>query len=1077
MQTLCSLPPNNVYLNPQIREGYIRKYPNLKQTTKPALSPLYSLPHSKPPPPPPSPPMPLLPFLLILTTFPSPSSPSPSESSALLSFKHSITLDPTSYLSTWTLSASHCTWPGVTCEPLSGEVYVTSVTLSSLSLSGRLSPDIFLLPHLKLLELSRNNLSGEIPTGISNCTNLEALLLDENNIQGNIPAELGKLSNLKVLDLSRNNLSGEIPPEIAGCTNLEALALNQNALQGGIPGEIGRLARLKVLELSRNRLIGPLPPLLFRNQCFSLTELKLAGNFLTGGIPLDISGCTNLEALILGWNIFEGEIPREIGKLSNLKVLDLSRNSLTGRVPRQLSNCQNLSVLILTNLDNVEEFNAFTGGIPREILEMPSLEILWAPRANLDFEFPKYRKINRCNLRIMNLGQNYISGKVPNWIANCSKLEFLDLSSNYLNGSLPVLLPVSCMAYFNVSRNFLSGPIVFDACAKSTILEGENANVYDYDSYYRELFNGAVKDSYLSDDSLVVLHDFSWNWFSGPLPILELGFEKDFSYGLSLDHNMINGLIPNDFFGLCKDEKLNGFAVNLSSNYLSGNLDLISNCAQLKSFESANNSLNGSISISTGDLQLLENLILKGNNLSGEIPSQIGKMISLKTLDLSLNALFGTIPTSLPNASRLETLVLSHNKLCGNIPPNLSNLVNLTTLDLSFNNLSGEIPSNFKNPINCDSFYNNPFLNPCPKPHFSPPTEISEKRGTKLKTTIIIASTTIASLLISSFIISLFLLYLRKIRRKNVRISILRKKLIVTFTETPLELTYENIIQSTNNFSLQNLIGTGGFGSTYKSEPVLNYFLAIKRLSMNKFHGLKQFDAEIQTLGRIKHKNLVTLIGYHTSSTETFLIYNYLSKGNLETFIQKNNKTTFVQIYKIALDVAQAICYLHYSCTPRIIHRDIKPSNILLDEKLNAYLSDFGLAKLLERSETHSTTDVAGTFGYVAPEYAATCRVSDKSDVYSFGVVLLELISGKKTLDESFVEFGDGFNIVNWGRLLVREEREDEFFGVGLREEGFEVREKLVRVLRLGLSCTDESVLARPSMRGVVSALKQLRSL
>lgn len=299
---------------------------------------------------------------------------------------------------------------------------------------------------------------------------------------------------------------------------------------------------------------------------------------------------------------------------------------------------------------------------------------------------------------------------------------------------------------------------------------------------------------------------------------------------------------------------------------------------------------------------------------------------------------------------------------------------------------------------------------------------------------------------------------------------------MVTFADAPTEVNYDNVVRATGNFSIRNLIGTGGFGSTYKAELVPGFLVAVKRLSIGRFQGLQQFDAEIKTLGRIRHENLVTLIGYHVGETEMFLIYNFLSGGNLETFIhdRSGKNVQWPVIHKIAIHIAQALAYLHYSCVPRIVHRDIKPSNILLDEELNAYLSDFGLARLLEVSETHATTDVAGTFGYVAPEYATTCRVSDKADVYSFGVVLLELMSGKKSLDPSFSEYGNGFNIVAWAKLLIKERRSSELFSPELWEVG--PKENLLGMLKLASTCTVESISIRPSMKQVVEKLKQLRS-
>ncbi|KAL0807262.1 hypothetical protein Bca101_099754 [Brassica carinata] len=171
---------------------------------------------------------------------------------------------------------------------------------------------------------------------------------------------------------------------------------------------------------------------------------------------------------------------------------------------------------------------------------------------------------------------------------------------------------------------------------------------------------------------------------------------------------------------------------------------------------------------------------------------------------------------------------------------------------------------------------------------------------------------------------------------------------------------------------------------------------------VGRFQGDQQFDAEILSLETVRHPNLVMLIGYHASETEMFLIYNYLSGGNLEDFIKERSKPALEWkiLQKIALDVARAVAYLHEQCSAKVLHRDIKPSNILLDNNYNAYLSDFGLSKLLGTSQSHG---VAGTIGYVAPEYAMTCRVSEKADVYSYGIVILELISDKRAAGSFFL--------------------------------------------------------------------------
>ncbi|MBA0685730.1 hypothetical protein Goari_013379 [Gossypium aridum] len=562
---------------------------------------------------------------------------------------------------------------------------------------------------------------------------------------------------------------------------------------------------------------------------------------------------------------------------------------------------------------------------------------------------------------------------------------------------------------------------------------------------------------------------------------------------------MFNGSSHKELMSDC--DKLHSVSVNLNENKIVGGMGktFFLDCVRLIEFEAAYNQIEGSIDPCIGNLTMLEWLDLRGNrlsgslpnqlgklknltwislgknNLSGEIPPELGQLALLKVLDLSHNFLTGSIPASLTNAGNLETILLDHNRLYGEIPPSFSLLSHLTVLDLSFNDLSGSIPR-LQHQTNCSSFRGNRLLQECLFSAVPPggprgPSKFQKGRNSE---PLIIAAITSAFVLLC--MVAVVVIICRFRRKKVRRLGALEEKVVVTFADAPNELNYDNVVSATGNFSTRNLIGMGGFGSTYKAELVPGYHVAVKKLYIGRFQGVQQFDAEIRTLGRIRHKNLVTLIGYYVGENEMFLIYNYLSGGNLETFIHdKSGKNEqWSVIYNITVDIAQALAYLHYSCVPRIVHRDIKPSNILLDENLNAFLSDFGLARLLEVSETHATTDVAGTFGYVAPEYATTCRVSDKADVYSFGVVMLELLSGKKSLDPSFSEYGNGFNIVEWTKLLVKEGRPSAVFSAQLWETG--PRENLLGMLRLAYACTAETLSVRPSMKQVLEKLKQLKN-
>lgn len=962
----------------------------------------------------------------------------------LLHLKSSISSDPSNHLSNWNSTSDYCSWYGVTCDRSTGRV--TALILDGDGLTGTLPSTIADLSELRTLSVPHNAFSGEIPESIGELRFLQVLELQGNNFSGNIPDQITNLQFLQLLNLSFNSLSGGIPRKLIGQVNLADVDLSNNDLLGAV-----------VVDSESG--------------CEQLTQLKLSNNYLTDNIPRDIGKCRNLQKLLLDGNILEGPIPAEIGRLSELIVVDVSRNSLTEKIPGEMANCSKLSVVVLTNLYNSGyadgtrgEFNAFDGGIPYSLLSSISLQILWAPRANLGGRLADNFK-ESCSLRVMNLGQNNFNGSVPESLGNCKNLTYLDLSLNYFVGYLPEKLPSTCLMYFNISKNSITGVIPkFEgaSCGASTASVA-NIPLWGFDS----------------SEKFLVVYDLSFNRFYGSLPMFSVGDRfmgagnGKPEYRLSFNNNMLNGSVPWQLVSNCSD--LSGLAVNLGSNQFSGMIfeGLLVNCLELVEFQAANNLIGGRIGSAVGKLTKLRFLNLGGNRVSGTLPDELGQLYSLEFLDLSHNALSGSIPASLTKAGKLETVLLDYNNLSGEVPPSFSSLWNLTTLSVSFNNLSGPIP-NLRQGIDCIRFRGNEYLEPCPATGSPETGHLPDK---KLRSQRQFKSLMIAVATSASGMLCLLLLIVTVIIRKKrfAKIGSVREKVMVTFADAPHELTYENVVRATGNFSIGNLIGTGGFGSTYQAELFPGYLVAVKRLSIGRFQGAQQFDAEIRTLGQIRHKNLVTLLGYYMGEAEMFLVYNYLSGGNLETFIHTkfSNKAQWSVIHKIAIDIAEALAYLHYSCVPRIVHRDIKPSNILLDDDLNAYLSDFGLARLLEVSETHATTDVAGTFGYVAPEYATTCRVSNKADVYSFGVVLLELMSGKKSLDPSFSDYGNGFTIVAWARLLIKEGRFSEIFSPALWDTG--PKDSLLGLLKLASNCTVETLPIRPSVKQVLEKLKQLK--
>ncbi|KAL6135513.1 hypothetical protein ACLB2K_067741 [Fragaria x ananassa] len=1016
------------------------------------------------------------------------------DASVLLELKGTV-LDSLGLLSTWgRVNSSHCDWSGVSCDsnfrvvslnitgdggksepesfscayygqfPFYGLGIRRSCVDGGGSLVGKLPSVIGKLTELKVLSLPFNGFDGDIPEEIWEMRNLEVLDLEGNSVTGYLPVRVNP--NLRVLNLGFNKIQGEIP--ILSSVSLEILNLAGNRVNGSVPGYVGSL---KGVYLSYNWLSGDIPSEIGEN-CGRLEHLDLSGNFLVHKIPTSLGNCSKLRTLLLYSNMLEEGVPAELGRLGGLQVLDVSRNSLSGSLPRELGNCSELSVLVLSSLFNPlpvvrgnytdeslleqlssmnDDFNYFQGSMPEEITSLPKLKILWAPRASIEGSFPS--DWGACeNLEMINLAQNFFTGEISSGLNRCQKLHFLDLGSNKLTGELVQVLQVPCMTMLDVSGNFLSGSVPEYANSTCGPVFSVDLSFKDGDlsSPYEAFFRSKAQAGmpvlwHTEDDVVVVMHNFGHNNFTGTLqslPIAPERFQKKILYVFLVGENKLTGAFP------------------------------------------------GQIPTTIGQIRDLEHLSLSGNNLTGVIPASLGQLYSLHVLELSRNSLTGEIPKDLVSLRNLRVLLLDKNKLSGQIPSGLANVTTLSAFNVSYNNFSGSLPLN-NNLVNCNTALGNPYLSSCPtlsqlqpavsqgrvgdsEPYASPLVGTPKTAGSGFNSIEIASITSASAIVLVLLALVVLFLYTRKWNRKSGGIGSTRKEVTV-FTNIGVPLTFENVVRATGSFNASNCIGNGGFGATYKAEISPGVLVAIKRLAVGRFQGVQQFHAEIKTLGRLRHPNLVTLLGYHASETEMFLIYNYFPGGNLEKFIQERSTRAvdWKILHKIALDIARALAYLHDQCVPRVLHRDVKPSNILLDDDFNAYLSDFGLARLLGTSETHATTGVAGTFGYVAPEYAMTCRVSDKSDVYSYGVVLLELLSDKKVLDPSFSSYGNGFNIVAWACMLLRQGRAKEFFSAGLWDAG--PHDDLVEVLHLAVVCTVDSLSTRPTMRQVVRRLKQLQ--
>ncbi|KAK4346712.1 hypothetical protein RND71_033051 [Anisodus tanguticus] len=936
---------------------------------------------------------------------------------ALLALKTAITDDPQLTLASWNLSTSHCTWNGVTCDRYR---HVTSLDISGFNLTGTLPPEVGNLRFLQNLSVAVNQFTGPIPVELSFIPNLRYLNLSNNIFGSEFPSQLTRLRNLQVLDLYNNNMTGDLPVEVYQMTNLKHLHLGGNYFGGRIPPEYGRFPFLEYLAVSGNELVGEIPPEI--GNITTLKQLYLGYyNTYSGGIPPEIGNLSELLRFDAANCGLSGEIPPEIGKLQNLDTLFLQVNSLTGSLTPEIGYLKSLKSLDLSN-------NLFSGEIPATFSELKNVTLLNLFRNKLHGSIPEF--IGELpELEVLQLWENNFTGSIPQGLGTNSKLKNLDLSSNKLTGNLP---PNMCtgnnLQTIITLGNFLFGPIPesLGQCESlSRIRMGEN------------YLNGSIPKGLLS------------------LPQLTQ---------VELQNNLLTGTFPDTS---SKSTSLG--QISLSNNHLTGPLPpSIGNFAGVQKLLLDGNKFSGRIPAEIGKLQQLSKIDFSHNNFSGSIAKEISQCKLLTYVDLSRNDLSGEIPTEITGMRILNYLNLSRNHLIGSIPAPISSMQSLTSVDFSYNNFSGLVPGTGQfSYFNYTSFLGNPdlcgpYLGPC-KEGVVDGVSQPHQRGAlypSMKLLLVIG------LLVCSIVFAVAAI----IKARSLkRASEARAWKLTAFQR--LDFTCDDILDSLKE---DNIIGKGGAGIVYKGVMPSGEHVAVKRLpamsrGSSHDHG---FNAEIQTLGRIRHRHIVRLLGFCSNHETNLLVYEYMPNGSLGEMLhgKKGGHLLWDTRYKIAVEAAKGLCYLHHDCSPLILHRDVKSNNILLDSNFEAHVADFGLAKFLQDSGTSECMSaIAGSYGYIAPEYAYTLKVDEKSDVYSFGVVLLELVSGKKPVGE----FGDGVDIVQWVRKMTDGNKDGVLKILDPRLSTVPLNE-VMHVFYVALLCVEEQAVERPTMREVVQILTEL---
>lgn len=959
-------------------------------------------------------------------------------------------------------SSDCCTWPGITCNSSFSRGLRDSVNYS----------------RVIKLELDKRKLKGVLSESLGNLGQLRTLNLSHNFLRGSLPPSLFHLPNLEVMDVSSNEFSGDIPSTI-DLPSIQSIDISQNFLEGSIPsGVCGNSTQILVLNLAENYFSGNIPPG-FGN-CSSLEHLFLGMNYLTGGLSEDIFRLRGLARLNLQDNNLSGQLKSGIGNLTNLVRLDISSNGFSGRIPDVFYGLAKLQ-------DFVAHSNNFIGQIPFSLSNSPTITSLnlrnnslegrivlncsaMASLASLDLASNRFygsvpANLPSCpHLRNLNLARNNFSGQIPESFKTFHNLSYLSLSNSSvsnLSSALKILQECRNLSTLVLTLNFHNEELPTD-----TTLHFENLKVLIIANCG---LTGSIPQ-WLSSCTKLQLLDLSWNRLGSTIPVWFGNFHSLFY--LDLSNNSIAGEIPKSITGL--------------EGLIYGNISLKETSPDFPLFLKRNVSARGLQYNQVSSLP--PTLDLSHNNLSGPIWPEFGSLKKLHILDLKLNNLSGQIPSNLSGMSSLETLDLSHNNLTGIIPPSLSKLSFLSKFSVAYNHLYGEIPSGgqlltFPN----SSFEGNNFCGsschpPSDRVPLGSPNKSRRNRGP-------IIGMAIGIVFGTAFLLALmFLILLRAYTRRGIDpekeeaitndkdLEDLGSRLVVLFgnMENNKELSLDDLLTSTNSFDQANIVGCGGFGLVYKATLPDGRKVAIKRLSGDCGQMEREFRAEVEALSRAQHPNLVHLQGYCSYNSNRLLIYSYMENGSLDYWLHEKldgpSSLDWDTRLQIAQGAARGLAYLHQSCEPHILHRDIKSSNILLDENFEAHLADFGLARLILPYDTHVTTDLVGTLGYIPPEYGQASVATYKGDVYSFGVVLLELLTGKRPMD--MCKPKGSRDLISWVFQMKNENRTSEVFDPFIYDKQHD--QEMLRVLEIACLCLNECPKVRPSTEQLVSWLDSI---
>ncbi|KZV33078.1 leucine-rich repeat receptor-like tyrosine-protein kinase-like [Dorcoceras hygrometricum] len=858
---------------------------------------------------------------------------------------------------------------------------------------------------------------------------------------------LCKIDTLVSLDVSNNQLSS-IPDGFftlcGGIRGLKLLNFSGNKLVGHLPAFNGFKA-VEFLDFSDNLFSGKIGLELVEMD--SLRSLNLSRNMFVGSIPTSLGKLNLLEELQLSFNSFSGEIPAQLTKYSNLKLIDLRNNNISGSIPEEMGGLAKLEILILS-------LNSLTGGIPTSLSNITTFQRFAANQNNFNGTVPSGLTFYLKNL---DLSYNSLKGTIPSDILSGPNLESLDLSHNELEGLIPGNLSRKLFR-LRLGSNFLKGIIPVGSLGnlvELTYLELDNNSLV-----------GTIPSELATCRNLSLLN-LAQNQLTGPLPPA-LGNLTNLR-ALYLQFNYFVGEIPAQITQLHKLQRL-----NLSRNSLNGVIpSSISRLGDLERLDLQGNNLSGSIPNSIGSLTSLIELQLGKNHLSGLIP-QVPQGLQI-ALNLSYNHFEGPIPRTLFSTS-LEVLDLSHNRFSGNIPDFLTLMTSLTLLVLSDNQLYGVVPK-FGPFVVLEIERNYGLIENVGTPSSQPPNK-RKSLSSEIVMSIAAAATAVGLLImIALFISRRYYRIIDEYVHSEEEIS--PSEIILGKFLTPNSIHRSNIdfrkamedVTDPCNVTLKTR-----FCTYYKVVMPSSNRYFVKKLNWSdkilQSGSHHRFGEELKVIGTFCNSNVMIPLAYVLRGDGAYLFYDFTPMGTLSDVLHNSMGTTlgWVNRYRIAIGMAQGLAFLHGCNSGPILLLDLSSKSIHLKSLNEPQIGDIELCKVIDPSKsTSSLSAVAGSVGYIAPEYAYTMRVTEAGNVYSYGVVLLELLTGKPAVCE-------GTELAKWVLCnSVQQDNWDKILDMKVSETSPDSRNQMLAVLKVALSCISISPGARPKTRSVLRMLLNAR--